>query len=115
MSPILAGAIFLAGVLINSVAQIMLKKSALRTYPSRLREYLNALVICSYIMSTGVTFIFTAAYKVLPLSMGPILESAGYVFVTIWGALIFGEKVNARKLGALALIISGIAIYSIFG
>ena len=115
MSPILAGAIFLGGVLINSIAQIMLKKSALRTYPSRLREYLNALVICSYVMSTGVTFIFTAAYKVLPLSMGPILESAGYIFVTIWGALIFKEKINSKKIIALALIVSGIAVYSVLG
>ena len=42
---ILFALIFVAGVFISSVSQILLKKSAEREYPSKIREYLNPLVI----------------------------------------------------------------------
>ena len=37
--------IYLLGVLISSISQVLLKKAALRTYDSPLKEYLNPLVI----------------------------------------------------------------------
>ena len=45
--------VFLGSVLISSVSQILLKKSADKTYDSRIREYLNPLVIRS-IVCTGI-------------------------------------------------------------
>ena len=115
MSVFTGALLFLGGVLLNSISQIMLKRSAMKTYPSVIREYLNVLVVGAYVICVGVTFVFATAYKVLPLSMGPVLESAGYIFVTILGALIFGEKINSRKVLALAIIVAGIAVFSFFG
>ena len=40
--------IYLLGVLISSISQVLLKKAALHTYDSPLKEYLNPLVITAY-------------------------------------------------------------------
>ena len=111
---LLYGLILIAAVFVNSVSQLMLKKSAGRTYPSRIREYVNPLVIGAYVISTGITFVYSFAYKVLPLSMGPVLESTGYLFVTFWGVTVFREKLNAKKIIALGLIVAGIVIAALF-
>ena len=75
--------IMLVGVLISSVSQILLKISAGKTYPSKLREYLNPHVIIGYGMFFGCTLISMLALKVVPLSMQPVLEATGYIFVSI--------------------------------
>jgi len=103
--------IFVAGVFLDSVTQLMLKKSALKTYPNRIREYLNPLVLTAYFLSTANTFVVTRTYSELPLSMGPILEASGYLFVTFWGVTVFKEKLGKKKIIALLLIIAGILVY----
>lgn len=40
--------ILVGSTLISSLSQVMLKKSAQKTYPSKIREYLNPLVIIAY-------------------------------------------------------------------
>ena len=114
MNTLLCCLLMILGVFINSVSQMMLKKSAMKTYPDRLREYLNALVIGAYIISTGVTLLFSYTYKGIPLSLGPVLEASGYLYVTFWGLTVFGEKLNRKKILALGLIIIGIIISSVF-
>ena len=104
----------IVGVFINSVSQMMLKKSAMKTYPGKLREYLNGLVIGAYFISTAVTLLFSYTYKGIPLSLGPVLEASGYLFVTLWGLTVFGEKLNRKRIVALGLIIIGIIISSVF-
>lgn len=108
-------AVLLAGVFLSSISQVMLKKAALRTYSSRIKEYLNPLVIIAYTIFVGTTFLSIYAYKGIPLSMGPVLEATSYIYVTVFGVTIFKEKLNKRKLLALVLIISGIVVYSVLG
>lgn len=112
---LLHACILLAGVFIASVSQVLLKKSALRTYPSRIREYLNPYVITAYVLLLGTTFLSILAYRAVPLSMGPVLEATSYIYVTVFGVTIFREKLSARKIFALLLIIGGIAVYSLLG
>ncbi len=112
---LLHAAILLLGVFISSISQVMLKKAAMRTYESRIREYLNPLVIFAYVLFVGTTFLSILAYRGIPLSMGPVLEATGYIYVTVFGVLIFHEKLNAKKLIALAMILCGIVIYSVYG
>ena len=107
--------LLITGVLINSFSQVMLKKAAMKHYESHLREYLNPLVICAYVMSTGVTVLNSFAYRAVPLSMGAVLEALGYVFVTLWSVLIFKEKVGRRKKIGLTLILIGVAVSSFLG
>ena len=104
---------FLAAVFISSVSQIMLKKSANRTYDNKLKEYLNPLVIISYVLFFGATLCTVIAYKYVPLSLGPILESSGYFFVTVLGMIFLKEKVGKKKGMGLLIILAGIIIFNL--
>ena len=112
---IIYASFMLLGVFISSVAQVLLKKAAQRKYDSLIKEYLNTPVIIAYIIFFGASFLSIYAYKVVPLSMGAILEATGYIYVTIFGVIIFKEKLNGMKLTALGLILTGIAIYALLG
>lgn len=107
--------LLLLGTFLASISQVMLKKAALRSYDTKLQEYLNPLVIVAYVIFFGTTFLSISAYRGIPLSMGPVLEATSYIYVTIFGVTIFKEKLNGRKLLALALIIGGILVYSLIG
>lgn len=105
--------ILMVSVFISSVSQVLLKKSALKTYDSPLKEYLNPLVIFAYTLFLGTTLLSVLAYRGIPLSLGPVLEATGYLYVTLFGVVIFKEKMTPRKLLALGLILAGIAIYAL--
>ena len=42
-----------------------------------------------------------------------MLETAGYFFVTVLGAVFLKEKITAKKMGALCVIIAGILLYAL--
>lgn len=107
--------LLLLGTFLASISQVMLKKAALRSYETKLREYLNPLVIFAYLIFFGTTFLSIFAYRGIPLSMGPVLEATSYIYVTLFGAILFKEKMNGQKLWALTLIIGGIIIYTLLG
>ena len=112
---LLYAAIMLAGTFISSVAQVLLKKEAGKEHKSLIKEYLNPRVIIAYIIFFASTLLCIFAYRVVPLSMGPILEATGYIYVTIFGVVFFKEKIGSLKIFALVLIISGIVIYATLG
>lgn len=105
--------VMLLGVFISSVSQVMLKKASMKEYPSRIQEYANPLVIGAYVIFFIATFFSIYAYKVVPLSWGPIIESSGYFFITIFGVLLFGEKFKWRKGLSLCIIVVGVLIFSL--
>lgn len=105
--------LLLFGVFLGAVSQVLLKRAAMRQYSSPLREYLNCSVLVAYALFFGTTLFSVSAYRVLPLSMGPILESTSYIYVTAFSVVIFHEKLNKKKILALALIIIGIILYSL--
>ena len=110
---IIYSAILILGVLISSVSQILLKKSAQKKYSTVIKEYLNPRVIIAYAIFFLATFLSIYAYKVVPLSLGPILDSSGYFFITVLGMIFLNEKITIKKSIALAIIILGIIIYSV--
>ncbi len=112
---IIYAAVLLIGVFISAISQVMLKKASQKTYKSVIREYLNPLVITSYLLFFGTTFLSILAYRGIPLSMGPILEATSYIYISFWGVTIFKEHINRQKILALAFIISGIFIYALWG
>lgn len=111
-SVLLYSCMFLLGVFISSISQVMLKKAALKSYDTPIKEYLNPLVIIAYTLFFGTTLLSIAAYKVIPLSLGPALEATSYIYITFFGVVIFKEKFNKQKFLSLILIIIGILIYS---
>lgn len=105
--------IALFGVFVSGVSQVLLKLSANKSYTSPIREYLNPFVVFAYTLFVASTLLSTLAYKVIPLSMGPILDATGYLWVTAFGVVIFHEKLNRKKVIALCIILAGIAIYAL--
>ena len=105
--------LFVFSVLISSVSQTILKTSAEKKYDNRLQEYLNPKVIIAYGIFFLSSLITVVAYKYVPLSLGPILESCGYIFITLLGYFILHEKVGKKKLIGLIVILMGISIFNI--
>ncbi len=104
--------IFLLSVLVSSVSQLLLKMSANRQYETRLAEYLNPKVIIAYALFFGATLITVLAYQYVPLSLGPVLESTGYIFVTLLGYFVLKEKIGKQKLLGMLVIIVGILLFN---
>lgn len=102
----------LVSVFIASLSQLMLKKSAQIKYKRTIDEYLNPLVIGAYGLFAGTTFLSVLAYRKVPLSMGAVLETTSYLYVTFFGVKVFGEKINKQKLAGLFLIVLGILVYA---
>lgn len=102
--------LFLFSVFISSVSQILLKSSAKQQYEKSWKDYLNWKVIVAY----GIFFISSLltvfAYRYVPLSMGPILEASGYLFVAVLGYFILKERIGKRKWLGLSLILVGIVV-----
>ena len=109
---VLYSGILLLGTFIAAVSQVILKKAAQKEYPSKIAEYLNFPVIFAYTLFVLTTFMCIYAYKVVPLSFGPVLESTSYLYVTAFGVIFFKEKLTVKKVAALALILIGIAVYA---
>ena len=102
--------LMLTGTFIASCSQIVLKKAADKEYPNKLAEYLNPMVIGAYIFFFGASLCSVLGYKVVPLSIGPILEASGYIWVAILGKIFLKEKISPKKAIGLIIIIAGIVI-----
>lgn len=110
---VIYSSVLLISVFISSISQIMLKKSTQENHSSKIKEYLNPVVIIAYILFFGCTFITLYALKVVPLSMSPILEASGYIFVAILSYIFLKEKLTKKQLIGMGLIILGIVVYSL--
>ena len=105
--------LLLLSVFISSVSQIILKKAADKTYESTLKEYMNPTVIGAYGLFFCSVILTMLALKHVPLSMSPILESTGYIFVSVMGYIFLKERFSRRKLMGFALILAGIVIFNL--
>jgi multidrug transporter EmrE-like cation transporter len=104
--------LYLFSVLVASFSQVILKKSAMIHYESHLKEYLNVYVIVAYFFFFGSSLLTTLSYKGVPLTLGPVLEATGYVYIGMLSMLILKERLSRRKIMGNVLIISGILIYA---
>lgn len=105
--------VLVLSVFVASVSQILLKISANKRYPSRIREYLNRYVIAGYMLLFVSTILTMLALKKVPLSWSPVIESCSYIFVSILGYFILKEKFHRRKLLGMCVIFAGILIFSL--
>ncbi len=103
--------ILIISVIIASFAQILLKKSAARTYSSPIREYLNVYVIGGYGMMFLSMFLTILSYGGLDFTNVPVIESLGYIIVMLLGYFFFKEKITKRKLLGMLIIMGGILVY----
>ena len=104
--------IYISSVLVASISQVMLKTSAGKVYKNRIFEYLNPLVVIAYGLFFVSTFLTMYALKVVPLSMGNLLEASGYIFVPVLSFFALKEKMTKNMWIGSAFIIAGILVYS---
>lgn len=105
--------LFIFSVFISSCSQILLKKAANKTYKNIIEEYLNPLVIAAYSVFLLSSFLTMYSYKYVQLSIGPMIEAMGYVFVAVLGRIFLKEKINKKAAIGMGLILVGIVICSI--
>lgn len=103
--------LMLGSALIASVSQVLLKKSAGHCYMTKLREYLNPLVIGGYTLLLCTTLINVLALRWVPLTLASALDASGQIFVPILSFLVLGERISRRKLLGMAIIVTGILIF----
>ena len=99
-------------VFVAAVAQMFLKKSAAIKHASFVQEYLNPWVISGYslMMFSLVSNVYVLSQGVLLKELGTI-EAASYLFVPVLAFVCFKEKINLRKIAAIALILVGVVIF----
>ncbi len=105
--------LLILAVLVSSISQIILKKSASKTYTSIFKEYFNIYVITGYGLMVISTILVILGLKGVPYKNEPIIESLGYIFVMILSNIILKEKITRKKLIGNLLIFLGIIVYYI--
>ena len=98
---------------IAAVSQTLLKWEAGREHKNLLREYLNLPVIAAYGLLGLSMLLPYFVYRQLPVSMTAAWDSSSYLFVTVFGVLIFHEHITKKKLLALGLILVGIVVFTL--
>ena len=104
-------AILIFSVFISAFSQVLLKKSALKTYSSFIKEYLNFYVIPAYAIYFLAVFLDLLALRKVPVSFVPVAEASSYVFVLLFGKIFFDEQFSKRKILAMILIMAGIVVF----
>lgn len=110
---ILYSAILIFSVFISAFSQVLLKKSALKSYDSFIREYLNLYVVPAYAIYFLAVFLDLIALRKVPVSFVPVAEASSYIFVLLFGRIFFRESFSKRKVLAMALILAGIIVFVI--
>jgi drug/metabolite transporter (DMT)-like permease len=100
-------------VVIASVSQILLKKSAKKHYDSVIKEYLNVYVILGYALLAVSTVFTIMALKGMEYKNAPVIESLGFILVLILSRIVFGEKITKRKIIGNAMILIGVFVFYI--
>ena len=95
-------------------AQMLLKQGARKNYVGFWRQYLNpwviggyAIMVCSLVLNI---FCMSRGVQVKEVS---VIESMSYLFVPCLAFLLFRECITWRKVGAIAIIITGVIIFFI--
>ena len=111
MNSEIAAGLLLLSALLASIAQIMLKKSAIAPHDKAYQAYFNPLVLCAYGILFTTALINMQAFVWQEYRFGAAISSAAYVFVLLWGRLIFKEKISLKRAAGMALILVGILIF----
>ena len=93
-------------------AQMLLKQGARKNYLGFWRQYLNpwviggyAIMVCSLLLNI---FCMSCGIQVKEVST---IESLSYLFVPYMAFFLFRERITWRKVGAIAIIISGVILF----
>lgn len=103
----------LLAVFIAGVAQILLKKAALRYgNDGFIRKFLNPAVIIGYGMMFGSSFLNVIALRNMPLNYTPITEATGYIWVPLLSWIVMKVRPTRRNVIGGIVIIIGMLMFA---
>lgn len=105
-------------IALNVYSQAVVKKRVLHLRPGGTiyrfaRLYLDPWILSGFAAGILGAFCWIAAMTKLPLSIAYPFTSLGYVFVSIFSALLFGESISRKQLAGLALVIAGLSLVAL--
>ena len=101
-------------VFVASVAQLLLKSSAEDHNETNKNMFLNWKVITSYFVAFLIMFVNSAfIYKHIYMNQIGMIDALGYIFVPILSFVFLSEKLNAKQIVGIVLIVIGVLLYSI--
>lgn len=111
LSPRICYAAAILGAFITALSQILLKTQANTTGGKGFfSKFLNLRVIVSYGLLFVTLAINQVALRYVPLSVMPCITATSFVWVFLMSALILKEKVSARKVIGVVIILAGVLI-----
>ncbi len=106
--------IFLAGIVMASSGQLLLKRGALRGRERwLLASFFDPFSIAGYTLMLLSTVTSTIALKTLPLHVTVSLAPLGFVVVTVLSVAVLGEKMRRHHLWGMLMILAGIIIFNL--
>lgn len=106
--------IFLAGVVMASTGQLLLKTAALRGRDrSLVRSFLNPFSMAGYLLMLSSTVTSTIALRTLPLRITVSLLPLGYVVVVIFSVVILRERMHRHHVWGMLMILAGVIIFNL--
>lgn len=103
--------LYVISVLIASLSQLLLKKSAGKKHASFLQEYVNPYVVTGYGFLFLSMFLTVLAFRGMDYKNGPVIESLGYVIVLLLSRIFLGEKLTGKKIAGTCCILAGIVVF----
>ena len=103
----------IGSVVLSCIGQLLLKLGARKTWPTRVREYLNIYVLGGYLIMGVCMLVTIYVYTGLQLKYGAVLESLGYVIILLMSRLLLGEPITRKKLAGNMLIVIGILLFNL--
>lgn len=100
-------------VIISTLSQILLKKSANKKYDSIIKEYLNAPVIISYAIFFISVLMDAYSLNGISLAYNSLIDSLGYILIPIFSYLFLQEKLNQWQLIGILIVFCGFVVFSL--
>jgi small multidrug resistance pump len=106
--------IFIAGVIMASIGQVLIKKGASRGKERPvIRSFFDPFVIAGYMLMLASTVTSTIALKVLPLKITVSLLPLGYIVVVFLSIAVLRERMRRQHVWGMLIILAGIVIFNL--
>lgn len=104
--------VVILSVFLSSVAQMMLKKGALKQHDSFIKEYLNFWVIGGYsLLGLSLLMNIFAISRGIQVKEVGSMEALSYLFVPVLSCICFKEGFTVKKIGAILTILVGVFVF----
>ncbi len=102
----------IASLLLNAVANILLKVATLGDRAATLRALItNPYAIAGVLIFASNIYLYIQAMKNLPVSLVyPVQTAAGFLIINSFGILVLKEPFSAWSVAGYALIVVGLAL-----